>query len=147
LKKILFVCLGNICRSPIAEGVARHIAAKKGWDIEVDSAGTSDYHKGEAPCDYSQQVALANGVDISMQRSRPFKYEDIDHYDHIIAMDAQNMKNLKSFGVKNPLKLGDFGYNGADVPDPYHFREMEGFVKVYNMIHDCLDNLLEEIYR
>src|SRR5215210_8348518 len=84
--KILMVCLGNICRSPLAQGILEHKAKNAGLDWHVDSAGTNGYHVGEAPHKFSQKVARANGIDICHQRARNFVKEDMDRYDKIYAM-------------------------------------------------------------
>jgi len=146
MKRILFVCLGNICRSPIAEGVARKIISDRALDIEVDSAGTSSWHEGEAPCDHSVRVAREHGVDIASQRSRPVRTEDKTAFDHVVAMDAQNLRDLEAQGFQNVHLLGDFGgHEGADVPDPYYFPGFEGFEKVYRMIEHALNDFIEKV--
>ena len=93
--KILMVCLGNICRSPLAEGVLKHKAAKAGLQWTVESAGTSGYHVGEAPHKLSQKVALLNGIDICNQRARRFVREDMDRYDKIYAMADDVLYEMK----------------------------------------------------
>jgi protein-tyrosine phosphatase len=146
MKRILFVCLGNICRSPIAEGIARHIAQKRGMDLEVDSAGTSSWHEGEHPCRHSIKVAKDHDVDISLQVSRPVKDEDRHRFDHIVAMDTQNQRDLETMGFQNVHLLGDFGgLEGKDVPDPYFFPGFEGFEKVYGMIERAIEDFLEKV--
>ena len=143
--RILFVCLGNICRSPLAEGVAQYILEKEGLNLVVDSAGTSNWHLGEAPCDNSIKIARQNEVDISKQRSRPVTKQDIEHFDYVVAMDAQNKNALENFGFTNVYKLGDFGeYKGVDVPDPYFFNGFEGFEKVFEMVDVCVKDFLEQ---
>ena len=134
IKSILFVCLGNICRSPIAEGVAKRYIQEKNLDLIIDSAGTGSWHVGEAPCENSIKVAHLNGVDISKQRARQVTKDDLKKYDLIVGLDNSNISNLRNLGCKNPLKLGDFGYEGKDVPDPYFFDGFEGFDKVFEMI-------------
>ena len=143
IKSILFVCLGNICRSPIAEGVAKRYIQEKNLDLIIDSAGTGSWHVGEAPCENSIKVAHLNGVDISKQRARQVTKDDFKKYDLIVGLDNSNISNLKNLGCKNPLKLGDFGYEGKDVPDPYFFDGFEGFDKVFEMIDVCVKNLIE----
>ena len=145
-KKILFVCLGNICRSPLAEGIAqKHIDAHK-LPFYVESAGTSSWHKGEAPCRNSVKVAKNYGIDISGQRSRPVKKPDIISFDYVIAMDTQNQTDLQAFGFEKVYRLGEFGgYRGADVPDPYFFKGFEGFEKVYEMVACCVEDILAQI--
>ncbi len=146
MKRVLFVCLGNICRSPIAEGLAKHIAKTKGFEMEVDSAGTSAWHEGEHPCDHSVKIAKQYGINISSQISRPVKSEDHQYFDYIIAMDAQNRNDLESMGFQNVLLLGDFGgYGGKDVPDPYFFPGFEGFEKVFEMIRTTTEDLLTKV--
>lgn len=142
IKSILFVCLGNICRSPIAEGVAKRYIQEKNLDLIIDSAGTGSWHVGEAPCENSIKVAHLNGVDISKQRARQVTKDDFKKYDLIVGLDNSNITNLKNLGCKNPLKLGDFGYEGKDVPDPYFFDGFEGFDKVFEMIDVCVKNLI-----
>ena len=143
--KILFVCLGNICRSPLAEGVAQSILEKEGLNLVVDSAGTSNWHEGEAPCSHSIKIARQNEVDISQQRSRLVTKQDIEHFDYIVAMDAQNKSDLEKFGFTNVYILGDFGgYKGVNVPDPYFFPGFEGFEKVFEMVNICVKDFLEQ---
>ena len=143
MKKILFVCLGNICRSPLAHGIAQDIATKQNLRIEVDSAGTSHWHEGEAPCAHSIEIARHHSIDISQQHSRPITKEDIDTYDYVIAMDKQNKLDMETFGFKQIYLLGDYGfYKGADVPDPYYFKGLEGFEKVYSMIDTCVSDFI-----
>ena len=141
--KILFVCLGNICRSPLAHGIAQDLNEKHSLNLEIDSAGTSNWHNGENPCANSIKVAKQNGIDISSQHSRQVTKQDFEYYDLIIGLDGSNIENLESMGCKTPLLLGDFGFNGADVPDPYFFNGFEGFDKVFSMIEICVTNLLE----
>ena len=143
--RILFVCLGNIGRSPLAEGVAQNILEREGLNLVVDSAGTSNWHEGEAPCDHSIKIARQNEVDISQQRSRPVTKQDIEIFDYVVAMDAQNKIDLENFGFTNVYKLGDFGgYKGANVPDPYFFNGFEGFEKVFEMVDVCVKDFLEQ---
>ncbi len=142
MKSILFVCLGNICRSPIAEGVARKLIEQGGHGITVDSAGTGNWHVGEAPCRHSVTVARNNGVDISRLRARQVTKADFKTFDLIVALDANNYRDLKAMGCSNLVKLGDYGYEGSDVPDPYFFEGFEGFDRVYAMIESCVQELL-----
>jgi len=142
VKSILFVCLGNICRSPIAEGVARKLIEQGGHSIVVDSAGTGNWHVGEPPCAHSVTVARNNGVDISRLRARQVKKTDFESFDLIVALDQSNFRDLKAMGCNNLVKLGDYGYEGADVPDPYFFKGFEGFENVYKMIEKCVSELI-----
>jgi protein-tyrosine phosphatase len=146
MNRILFVCLGNICRSPLAHGVAQHIAKTKKLELFIDSAGTSDWHLGESPCEYSIKVADQYNIDISQQQSRPITQEDITLFKHVVAMDKQNRLDLEAFGFTNVHLLGDFGgFQGEDVPDPYFFDGFEGFEYVYNMISRCVDDFLVKV--
>ena len=146
MKSVLFVCLGNICRSPLAHGIAQNIAKEKNLALSIDSAGTSNWHTGEAPCDNSIRVAKQHNVDISRQHSRIITQEDINAFDYVIAMDRQNRQDMEAFGFKNIYLLGDFGrYGGVDVPDPYFFNGFEGFEKVYTMVSICVEDFIEKV--
>ncbi len=144
IKSILFVCLGNICRSPLAEGIAKNYIKEKNLNLVIESAGTGHWHVGEKPCENSIKVALLNGVDISKQKAQQVKKSDFKTFDLIVGLDDSNISNLKNLGCKNPIKLGDFGFNGECVPDPYFFDGFEGFDKVFEMIDICVRNLIDE---
>lgn len=130
--RILFVCLGNICRSPSAEGVFRHFAEAAGADVAVDSAGTSDWHLGEPPYAPMQRAAAARGYDLSPLRARQFTAADFDDFDLIIGMDADNlagMERLRPAG--NTTAVAVFTDYAPDsgathVPDPYYTRDFDG---------------------
>lgn len=143
---ILFVCLGNICRSPLAEGVARHLMQQHDLDLRIDSCGTGGWHVGNPPCENSILVAKRNGIDISDLRARQVTRGDLMGFDAIVGMDDSNLGVLIGMGCerKKLFKLGDFGYEGADVPDPYYFKDFEGFEKVYTMVNTCTQKILEE---
>ncbi|MGB6020269.1 MAG: low molecular weight protein-tyrosine-phosphatase [Sulfurimonadaceae bacterium] len=143
-KSILFVCLGNICRSPLAEGIAKQIANRRGLDIEIDSCGTGTWHVGEAPCDDAIRVAKENGLDIASQRARQINSDDIEKFDLIVVLDDKNQSDVIAMGAKNVVKLGFYGYNNEDVTDPFFFPGYEGFDKVYSIIEECVVNLLDE---
>jgi len=142
-RSILFVCLGNICRSPLAEGIAKKEAQNRGLDISIDSCGTSHYHVGEAPCMNSIKIAAQNGVDISSHRARQLCKEDFVTFDIIVGMDQNNIETIQQMTQKKIYKLGDFGFKGACVPDPYYFSGFEGFKKVYSMIESCVRGLFD----
>lgn len=146
MQKILFVCLGNICRSPLAEGIAKAYIHKNGLNIEVESCGTGNYHEGEHPCPNSIKIAKQRGIDIASQISRPITKKDFDSFDYIIGLDESNLKNLIKMGApKEKLsKLGSYGHNNEDVPDPYFFAGFEGFERVFEMIERCVHTLLNE---
>jgi protein-tyrosine phosphatase len=146
MKRILFVCLGNICRSPLAEGIAAAHIAEKGYTLEADSAGTSSWHRGEAPCNHAIEVAKQHNIDIASLRSRPVDADDQHRFDYIIALDRQNQSDLEAKGFQNVYLLGDFGgFGGADVPDPYYFPGFKGFEKIYGMIERSVEDLLEKV--
>lgn len=104
VKSILFVCLGNICRSPLAEGIARKVAKERGLDILIDSAGTSNYHIGEPPDSRSIEIGRQNGVNISMLKGRQISRSD-SKFDLIVAMDRQNYANISRLGLGNRLVM------------------------------------------
>ena len=145
MKSILFVCLGNICRSPLAEGIAREYVKNNNLTIEIDSCGTGNWHVGEAPCDNSIEVANRHNVDISIQKSRQVTKEDLKKFEKVIALDSSNYEDLLQMGCpKDKLsKLGFYGFNNEDVPDPYFFNGFEGFEKVYEMINTCVKDLID----
>ena len=146
MKSILFVCLGNICRSPLADGIANKIAREKNLNLYIDSAGTSAFHKGQPPCDNSQKVAKNHDIDISGLKSRPIVPKDLKEFDIIIAMDEQNKKDLISYGFKKVYKLGDFGgLDSKDVPDPYYYTGFKGFEIVYDMVKKGVISLINDI--
>ncbi|PAF42484.1 low molecular weight protein-tyrosine-phosphatase [Helicobacter sp. 11S02596-1] len=146
---ILFVCLGNICRSPLAEGIARHYVSKLGLEANIDSAGTSGWHDGEPPCEGSINVAKKYGIDISSLRSRKISPYQDDSFDVIVAMDKGNVADLLAMGfVRSKIvKLGAFGLKNADVPDPYHYTDGKGFEAVYAMINTGVKNLLAHYFK
>jgi protein-tyrosine phosphatase len=125
-RSILFVCLGNICRSPPAEAALRAEAEGLGLDIEVDGAGTGDWHIGRPPDPRAQAVAARNGVDISHLRARQVQPEDFSRFDHIVALDAENLANVRALKPADAtaelsLLLDHVpGREGEAVADPYH---------------------------
>jgi protein-tyrosine phosphatase len=149
--KILMVCLGNICRSPLAEGILEAKAKKLGLQWEVDSAGTNNnYHIGEAPHTLSQKVAKLHAVDISAQSARAFVPDDFDRFDRIYAMSRDILVDMKNIAKKkfNPEKtdlLLNEVYPGEnlDVPDPW-FGEEPDYHKVYGMIEKACDKIVEK---
>ncbi len=146
MKSILFVCLGNICRSPLAHGIAQDTVQKRNLPLFIDSAGTSNWHEGEAPCTKSIKVAKQYQVDISQQHSRPITKQDIQSFDYVVAMDKHNKDDLEAFGFKKVYLLGDFSdYNGIDVPDPWFFKGFEGFEKVYTMVSLCVEDFIKKV--
>ncbi len=150
---VLFVCLGNICRSPLAEGVFRHLVREEGLEdrFEIDSAGTGDWHVGQAPDRRSVAVAAAHRVDLP-GRARQVRPEDFDRFDLIVAMDRDNLSDLGRMaddGARARLHLlreFDPEGGGDDVPDPY-YGGADGFEVVYAMVHRSCARLLEELRR
>ncbi|MES2429603.1 MAG: low molecular weight protein-tyrosine-phosphatase [Bacteroidota bacterium] len=147
--KILMVCLGNICRSPLAEGILQQKALKAGLDWTIDSAGTNGYHIGEHPHMLSQRVASKNGIDISCQLSRLFAKEDVDKFDKIYAMADDVLADIKyiakeKFDPEKICLLLDEVYPGQhkEVPDPWSKVEIE-----YHKVYDLLDKTCDEIIK
>lgn len=154
MKRILFVCLGNICRSPLAEGVFVHLAEQtgRGDEFEVDSCGTGSWHVGEHPDPRSQAVARKHGV-ILKHRVRQFDRPDFKNFDLIIVMDRDNKSDLLSFSNLKPeerakvkmLREYDPEANGdLDVPDPY-YGGSDSFEQVYQMVERAGKRLLESL--
>ena len=151
---VLFVCLGNICRSPTAEGVFAHAVNAAGLSdrIAADSAGTIAFHEGEPPDGRAQETALKHGVKIGHLRARQFRAKDFDRFDYVLAMDGGNLRHLnlarpKEFEGRVQLFL-DFASKrkGEEVPDPYDGAS-EGFEKVFQLVSEASDGLLEAILR
>ena len=148
--KILMVCLGNICRSPLAEGILQHKAFEAGLSWSVESAGTDSYHTGEAPHPLSQKVAKLNGIDICNQRARRFVAEDFEVYDKIYALagdvldDIRRIAKKKYDAAKVDLLMNEL-YPGMnmDVPDPYYGAE-PGYHDVYKMIDKVCDAIIDK---
>ena len=146
--RILMVCLGNICRSPLAEGILREKARAAGLDWEVDSAGTNGYHIGEAPHRLSQKVARHNGFDISHQRARQFTAADFQRFDKIYALAGDVVDDIRRISGKqfDPKKV-DLLMNEVhpgkdeDVPDPWYGPE-PGYHEVYAMIDKAADKII-----
>ena len=152
VSSVLFVCMGNICRSPTAEVVFRHYVENAGLSasILIDSAGTHDYHIGHAPDMRSQQAAAQRGYDMSGLRGRQVERADFERFDYILAMDKANLAILQYLaprGCKKHLGLFlDFARHGGgrEVPDPYYGGE-QGFENVLDMVEDAASGLLQHI--
>ncbi len=146
--KILMVCLGNICRSPLAEGILKQKAIAAGLDWEIESSGTNGYHTGEPPHILSQKVALLNHIDISTQRSNRFMAEDFERYDKIYAMAEDVVLSMKMIAKnkfdasKVELLLNEL-YPGKniDVPDPWYGEE-PGYHEVFNIIDEACEKII-----
>ncbi|MFK7903808.1 MAG: low molecular weight protein-tyrosine-phosphatase [Chitinophagales bacterium] len=147
--KVLMVCLGNICRSPLAEGLLKRKAEEKGLDWEIESAGTGAWHIGEKPDSRSIEVAEKHGLDITNQRARKFSPKDFDHFDLIYAMDTSNYRDLirqahnreEEDKVEMILNEAYPGMNRA-VPDPYYKRA--GFEEVYGLLDKACGKIVEK---
>jgi protein-tyrosine phosphatase len=149
--KILMVCLGNICRSPLAEGIMKEKLKKYNLKGEVDSAGTSGYHAGSLPDPRSMKTALEHGIDIAYQRSRRFTKEDFDKFDLIFAMDDYNYTDLVEMArnkddVKKISMLMDISYPGQmkSVPDPY-YGAGDGFKTIYDMMNEGCEAIAKKL--
>lgn len=145
--KVLMVCLGNICRSPLAHGILEREIERLELDWEVDSAGTSGWHNGSQPDSRSIEVARQKGIDISKQKSRLFVREDFENFDLILAMDSSNYTNIlqKSTGKNDESKVKlilNYAYPGENraVPDPYYEGGFEG---VFSMLEKAIVKLVE----
>lgn len=146
--KILVVCLGNICRSPLAEGILLHLVKEKNLAITIDSAGTSDYHIGEAPDARTVANAKKHNIDLSPLRARQFVVEDFDVFDKIYVMDKSNLQNvLKLARNENDKQKVDLFLNishpngNMEVPDPY-FGGEAGFENVFQLVWKASEKLI-----
>ncbi|GIZ13396.1 low molecular weight protein-tyrosine-phosphatase [Pseudomonas sp. NCCP-436] len=149
--KVLFVCLGNICRSPTAEGVFRHKLRAAGLDsrVQVDSAGTADWHSGKPADARTRQAALRRGYDLSALRARQVEVEDFHRFDLILAMDESNLRNLQAMRPDDAsadldLYLRRYSLALDEVPDPYYGGE-DGFEQVLDLIEQASEALLSEV--
>jgi len=149
--KVLMVCLGNICRSPLAEGIFRHKSSQLNVNILVDSAGTGGWHAGQAPDPRSIEKASEYGIDISKQKARKFSQEDFSNFDIIYAMDGSNFSDIiamaKSQEEMDKVKIilnERYPSENKPVPDPYYGGE-EGFENVYHLLNDACDKILEKL--
>lgn len=149
---VLFVCLGNICRSPTAEGIFTHLVKTAGLEeqIRIDSAGTSSTHAGEAPDARMQKAALDRGYDLSALKARQVQPEDLDEFDYILPMDRQNQADLEDLVTEleqlDKIRLL-LSYNPsaiAEVPDPYYGGEA-GFHQVIDLVESACKRLLVQI--
>lgn len=150
MEKILFVCLGNICRSPLAEGIMLHLKEKKGLNATIDSAGTASYHIGEAPDGRTIANAAKNGVDLSALRARQFSVTDFDAFDTIYVMDRNNLRNVLSMAKNDTQKskvkllLNVISEEHSEVPDPYYGSEND-FEHVFQMVYKACEKISSDL--
>lgn len=150
--KVLFVCMGNICRSPTAEAVFRHYVEQAGLQdrVHIDSAGTHDYHIGDAPDLRTQRAAKQRGYDMSQLRGRQVDAEDFGRFDYVLAMDEANLSILQRLRPRDATShLGLFlefaeRHREREVPDPY-YGGTDGFERVLDMVEDAAGGLLKHI--
>lgn len=152
MKKVLFVCLGNICRSPTADGIFRQLVVREKLDqkILVDSAGTGDWHIGKAPDSRTVVAAHQRGYDLSVLRARQVKAQDFAEFDYVLAMDKSNLMDLQR--MKPSTYTGHLGLflefgsrdDYREVPDPY-YGEKDGFELVLDLVEDAAQGLLNHI--
>lgn len=152
--KILFVCLGNICRSPMAEGTFRHLVKEQGLEdrVEIDSAGTGAWHVGEPPDRRATAAARHRGIDLSGQKARKVRPDDFEHYDYILAMDQENHMNLLRMAPDEHRHKVELFLSYApdqperEVPDPYYGGD-QGFEHALDLVEAASRGLLDEITR
>ena len=149
--RILFICLGNICRSPTAEAVFRRVVKEAGLDgqVEIDSAGTGDWHVGEPPDLRATQAATQRGYDLTLLRARQVGTDDFAAFDYVLAMDAENLRALERLcppGHRHKVKLFTAFCSTGEcaVPDPYAGGP-QGFELVLDLVEDCARGLLREV--
>ena len=149
--KVLMVCLGNICRSPMAEGLLRHKIRALNLDVETDSAGTAGYHIGSKPDHRMIDTAAKFGVDISDLRGRQFQASDLETFDYVFAMDKENQLNMQALAKnetqRNKVKLFLEQVNHQDlseVPDPY-YSDQAAFEFVFNLLDEATDTFINQI--
>ena len=149
--KILMICLGNICRSPLAHGILQDMVEKRGLNWTVDSAGTSGWLAGNAPDPFSIEVAASHGIDISEQRSRRLTAYDLGEYDYFLCMDAQNYQDTVRLAISDEerakvhliLNFVKPNYN-MQVPDPYG-KKRKGFEAVFEMLEEACERFVETV--
>jgi len=151
MKKVLMICLGNICRSPMAQGILEYKAKKNNIALHVDSAGTAGFHKGESPDERAIKKMKEYGIDISKQTARQFHTSDFEKFDFIFAMDTSNLENILRMAThehqkqKTDLILNVlYPQQYMSVPDPYYGGNA-GFENVYKLLDAACDNFLENI--
>lgn len=152
--RVLFVCMGNICRSPTAQGVAERLVASRALEalVELDSAGTHAYHVGEPPDARARAAAARRGIDLSHQRARRVSHDDFERFDYILAMDEQNFRALKAAApghaqdkIRKMMEFSNLGVTD-DVPDPY-YGGSHGFEQVLDLLDNAMVGFLDQLAR
>ena len=145
-RAILFVCTGNICRSPTAEAVLRHLAVEQGIELHVESAGIGDWHVGSAPDERAQHHARGRGYDLSTLRARQVRVTDFEEFDLILAMDRGHLRALERLSPDEHRHKIRLFVQGREVPDPY-YGGPEGFERVLDLVEAACRDLLRELQR
>jgi protein-tyrosine phosphatase len=146
--RILMVCLGNICRSPLAEGILANKVEQLGLNWQIDSAGTGSWHTGQLPDTRSISIARKYGVDITHQRARQIKQSDFNEFDIIYVMDKSNLRNVQTLAPtendrqKVRLIMAQTQHSQEEVPDPYY--DDQGFEQVYHMLDLATDQIIQQ---
>ena len=143
-RSVLFVCTGNICRSPTAEGVLRHLAAEEGIELRIASAGIGDWHVGSAPDERAQHHAKGRGYDLSTLRARQVRPSDFAEFDLILAMDRGHLRALERMAPRGERHKVRLFVAGRDVPDPY-YGGPEGFEQVLDLVEAACRDLLQKL--
>ena len=143
-RSILFVCTGNICRSPTAEGVLRHLAARESIDLRIESAGLGDWHVGHPPDERAQHHARGRGYDLSSQRARQVNARDFQEFDLILAMDRGHFHELQRMSPPEHRAKVRMFVEGCDVPDPY-YGGAQGFERVLDLVEERCRALLQDL--
>ena len=142
----MFVCTGNICRSPTAEGVLRHLAQQDGIELRIESAGTGDWHVGSPPDERAQRHAKGRGYDLSTLRARQVRASDFVEFDLILAMDRGHLRALERMAPREARQKVRLFVAGRDVPDPY-YGGPEGFEQVLDLVEAACRDLLQDLKR